>query len=81
MFIILYLLFVFLNNNVHKLYKEVLNAHFSPDEIVTFNAVETNKNIQSVLDLCDKVMDFAAKKNMNIILNFLLLHIMIKIHY
>ena len=58
---------VIVDNNVHKLYKEVLNAHFSPDEIVTFNAIETNKNIQSVLDLCDKVMDFAAKKNMNII--------------
>ena len=58
---------VIVDNNVYKLYKMVLNDHFSPDEIVIFNAVETNKNIQSVLDLCDKVMDFAAKKNMNII--------------
>ena len=58
---------VIVDSNVYDLYKDILNVHFSTDEIVTFNAVETNKNIQSVLDLCDKVMDFAAKKNMNII--------------
>jgi 3-dehydroquinate synthase len=58
---------VIVDENVYKYYKDVLNQHFSLDEIVTFTAVETNKNIQSVLDLCDKVMGFAAKKNMNII--------------
>lgn len=58
---------VIVDENVYKHYKDVLNQHFSIDEIVTFTAVEMNKNIRSVLDLCDKVMGFAAKKNMNII--------------
>lgn len=58
---------VIVDDNVYKLYNSVLEKYFSPNEIVKFTAVETKKNIQSVLELCDKVMDYSAKKNMNII--------------
>lgn len=58
---------IIVDENVYELYNESLKNYFSQDEIVTFKAIETNKNIKSVLDLCDKVMEFSAKKNMNII--------------
>lgn len=58
---------VILDRNVYNAYKEVMDTNFSQEEMVMFDAVETNKNIASVLELCDKVMDFAAKKNMTII--------------
>ena len=58
---------VVVDRNVYTLYAQELDRHFSPEEIILFDAVETNKNIQSALALCDKVMAFAAKKNMTII--------------
>lgn len=58
---------VIADRNVYEAYKDVLDTHFKVEEIVLFDAVETNKNIQAVLNLCDNVMEFAAKKNMTII--------------
>lgn len=55
------------DENVYNAYQELFNRYFSKEELVMFTAVETNKNIHSVLNLCDKVMDFAAKKNMTIV--------------
>jgi len=58
---------IIVDENVYNAYREMFDKYFLPEELVMFTAVETNKNIQSVLDLCDKVMDFAAKKNMTIV--------------
>lgn len=58
---------VIVDENVYRAYKGMFDKYFTQEELVTFKAVETNKNIQSVLDLCDRVMDFAAKKNMTIV--------------
>lgn len=58
---------VIADGNVYDAYKDVFDSNFGQEEIVLFNAVETNKNIEAVLNLCDKVMQFAAKKNMTIV--------------
>lgn len=58
---------VIADNNVYNAYKDIFDSNFGHEEIVLFNAVETNKNIEAVLNLCDKVMQFAAKKNMTIV--------------
>lgn len=58
---------VIIDENVLKYYKHILIKHFREDEIVKFQALEENKNVQAVLSLCDKVMSFSAKKNMTII--------------
>lgn len=58
---------VIIDENVYKCYSSQLDRFFSLDEIVLFKAVESHKNIQSALALCDKIMSFSAKKNMTII--------------
>lgn len=58
---------VIVDENVYKLYSEQLNDCFSVEEIVLFKAVETNKNMENVLSLCERIMSFSAKKNMTII--------------
>ena len=58
---------VIADSNVYDAYKDIFDTYFVQEEIVLFNAVETNKNIEAVLNLCDKVMRFAAKKNMTIV--------------
>ncbi|MDR2685057.1 MAG: iron-containing alcohol dehydrogenase [Prevotellaceae bacterium] len=57
---------VIADSNVLRLYQEKLSV-FDKDEIITFNAVEQNKNMNSVFELCDKVMSYSAKKNITII--------------
>lgn len=58
---------VVIDENVYKCYRQQLDRFFSSDEIILFEAVESNKNIQRALALCDRVMSFSAKKNMTII--------------
>lgn len=53
--------------NVYRLYKTLFDRWFPGEEIVLFEAVEANKNIDGVLALCDRVMAFSAKKNLTII--------------
>jgi 3-dehydroquinate synthase len=58
---------VVIDKNVLACYNEILTKHFKTDEIVAFDAVETNKNANAVLQLCDTVMAYQAKKNMTVI--------------
>lgn len=58
---------VIIDNNVLAYYKDVLTNYFSADEIITFDAVEQNKNINMVLQLCDALMSYNAKKNMTVV--------------
>lgn len=53
--------------NVYRLYRTLFDHWFPEDEVVLFEAVEANKNIDGVLALCDRVMASAAKKNLTII--------------
>lgn len=58
---------IIIDENVYKLYSEQFNEYFSPKEIILFKAIESNKNVENVLSLCEQVMTFSAKKNMTII--------------
>lgn len=58
---------VIVDRNILKHYRVQLNTYFAEEELIPFDAVETNKNISSVLQLCDTVMKSSAKKNMTII--------------
>lgn len=58
---------IIVDENVFRLYKKELTSYFLTDEIVTFKPIESNKNINSVLSLCDTVMSSFAKKNMTVI--------------
>lgn len=58
---------VIVDSKVYDLYRSLFDRWFAGDEIVLFDAVEANKNIGGVLSLCDRVMAFAAKKNMTIL--------------
>lgn len=58
---------VIVDRNILKHYSVQLNAYFAKEELIPLDAVESNKNISSVLQLCDAVMKSSAKKNMTII--------------
>lgn len=58
---------VVVDRKVYEHYSAVLDAHFSASELILFDAEEANKHIQSALALCDRVMAYAAKKNITII--------------
>lgn len=58
---------VIADTNVYALYRPLFNRWFPGERIVQFEAVETNKNIDGVLALCDRVMEATAKKNMTVI--------------
>ncbi|GHV64738.1 3-dehydroquinate synthase [Bacteroidia bacterium] len=58
---------VVIDKNVLACYNEILTKHFKADEVVVFDAVETNKTMNAVLQLCDTVMRYNAKKNMTLI--------------
>lgn len=58
---------VIVDANVYRLYKPLFDRWFTGEEIICFDAVEANKNIEGVLALCDRVMAFAAKKNLTIL--------------
>ncbi|MDR0605724.1 MAG: hypothetical protein LBG80_15630 [Bacteroidales bacterium] len=58
---------VIADNNVLTCYKDVLTSCFNADEIITFDAVEQNKNMNMVLQLCDTLMSYNAKKNMTVV--------------
>lgn len=58
---------VIIDTNVYTCYESLITQFFTAEEIVLFDAVESNKNMSNVLSLCNTVMEFSAKKNMTII--------------
>jgi 3-dehydroquinate synthase len=58
---------VIIDNNVWSYYKDILTKYFNADEIIIFDAVEQNKNMDMVLQLCDTLMSYNAKKNMTVV--------------
>jgi 3-dehydroquinate synthase len=58
---------VVIDKNVWTCYESVFAEYFKKEEIILFEAIETNKTIDSVLQMCDSVMSSHAKKNMTII--------------
>jgi 3-dehydroquinate synthase len=58
---------VIIDKNVMFCYHFIITKHFKADEIIEFDALENNKNMQYVLQLCDTIMTNNAKKNMTVI--------------
>jgi 3-dehydroquinate synthase len=58
---------VIIDRNVLSCYREILAKYLNVDEIIEFDAVEQNKNMDMVLRLCDMLMSCSAKKNMTVI--------------
>ncbi len=56
-----------IDKNVWECYTSIFIKHFNRDEVILFEATEVNKTVDSVLELCDSVMNSNAKKNMTII--------------
>jgi len=58
---------IIIDRNVWKCYESVFIEYFKKEEVILFNAIETNKTIDQVLELCDSVINSQAKKNMTIV--------------
>jgi 3-dehydroquinate synthase len=58
---------VIVDENVYSFYREELLKYFLENEIIIFKAIESNKNIDSILQLCDTIMISHVKKNITII--------------
>ncbi len=58
---------VIIDRNVLNLYRDLFRSVFHDEEIIVFDAVEENKTIESCLNLYEKIISKAAKKNMTII--------------
>jgi 3-dehydroquinate synthase len=56
-----------IDRNVWKHYQATISQYFQENEIILFDAIETNKTIDSVIEMCSIVMSFQAKKNISII--------------
>lgn len=55
------------DSNVYNLYKDKLFVNFKEEEIYLIEAVETKKNINTVLELCEAMTKIKAKRNATII--------------
>ena len=59
--------FFVIDENVYSLYNEKLFSYINKDQLYIFNAIESNKTIDKALDICEKLTDFNAKKNLHLI--------------
>lgn len=58
---------VIIDKNVWAFYEPMFTKFLKKEEVILFEAIEVNKTVDSVLELCDAVMNSNAKKNMTII--------------
>jgi len=58
---------IVIDKKIWAYYKPILIQFFKKEDVILFEATEVNKTIDSVLKLCDSVMNFNAKKNMTLI--------------
>lgn len=58
---------VVIDQNVLKLYADKFYQYFNRDEIITFEAIEEKKNVESALKLVDKLVNQKAKRNLTLI--------------
>lgn len=59
--------FFVIDKNVYDLYKTTLFSNLSPKKLWLLDAVESKKNIQTVLDICEEMTKLAAKRNIHLI--------------
>jgi len=58
---------IVIDKNVWACYETIFIKFFKRNEVILFEATEVNKTVDSVLNLCDSVINSDAKKNMTII--------------
>ena len=58
---------VIIDKKVTKLYHHIFNKSFAKEELITFDAIEENKTIDSCLNLYDQINQKASRKNTTII--------------
>lgn len=58
---------VVIDQNILKLYENVICQYFNKDEIVAFEATEENKNVTGALKLVDELIKQKAKRNLTLI--------------
>ncbi len=56
-----------IDKNVYELYKDKLFSEIEDEDIFLIEALETNKNIDSVLKICERMTKIKAKRNATII--------------
>lgn len=59
--------FFIIDKVLYELYKDNVFYDFDINDIYIFESLETNKTIERVLEICDKITSKAAKKNLHII--------------
>lgn len=56
-----------IDENVYNLYCEEIFSNFNKDDIYVLKATEINKNIDTALEICERVTQIPAKRNAHIV--------------
>lgn len=56
-----------IDKNVYELYKEMLFSKIPNDKLMVFEALESNKTIESALHICEAMTSIPAKRNARIV--------------
>lgn len=59
--------FFVIDKNVYDLYQKTIFADLPSEKIWLIDAVESKKNIQTVLDICEEMTKLAAKRNIHLV--------------
>lgn len=59
--------FYIIDKNVYEIYKEVLFQNLQPQKIKIIEALESNKTIETALDICEVMTAIPAKRNAHLV--------------
>lgn len=59
--------FYVIDQNVYHIYQENIFEGLYPEQYMIIESIEENKNIQTVLDICEKMTKLSAKRNIHLV--------------